>query len=80
MPCTRFGRSRFPGTFANTTSARSVIGFPARLPLRDAVLVNAVLVHGLDYDDTHVPGIIHATSSSGATQFGEAHPKCRVLK
>ena len=50
----------------------SVIGFPARLPLRDAVLVNAVLVHGLDYDDTHVPGIIHATASTFPCALGVA--------
>ncbi len=50
----------------------SVIGFPARLPLRDAVLVNAVLVHGLDYDDTHVPGIIHTTASTFPCALGMA--------
>ncbi|MHA1114062.1 MAG: MmgE/PrpD family protein [Alphaproteobacteria bacterium] len=41
-----------------------IIGMPARLPARDAALVNGVLVHGLDYDDTHTPGIIHSTSSA----------------
>ena len=40
-----------------------VIGMPARLPLRDAALVNGILVHGLDFDDTHSGGVIHATSS-----------------
>lgn len=50
----------------------SVIGFPARLPLRDAVFVNGVLVHGLDYDDTHVPGIIHATASTFPCALGMA--------
>jgi len=29
----------------------SVIGMPDKLPLRDAVLMNGVLIHGLDYDD-----------------------------
>ena len=50
----------------------SVIGFPARLPLRDAVLVNGVLVHGLDYDDTHMAGIIHTTASSFPCALGMA--------
>lgn len=40
-----------------------VIGFPDRLPFRDAAIVNGVLVHGLDFDDTHLGGIVHATAS-----------------
>ena len=40
-----------------------VTGFSARLPLRDAVLLNGVLMHGLDYDDTHMAGVIHLTVS-----------------
>ena len=41
----------------------AVIGMPARLPLRDAALINGILVHGLDFDDTHSGGVIHATAS-----------------
>ncbi|HEV2303638.1 MAG TPA: MmgE/PrpD family protein [Stellaceae bacterium] len=40
-----------------------VIGLPARLPMRDAALLNGILVHGLDYDDTHITGVVHATAS-----------------
>jgi 2-methylcitrate dehydratase PrpD len=40
-----------------------VIGLAQRLPFRDAALMNGILVHGLDYDDTHTGGVIHATSS-----------------
>lgn len=40
-----------------------VIGFREHLPLRDAVTLNGILVHGLDYDDTHSAGVIHATAS-----------------
>jgi 2-methylcitrate dehydratase PrpD len=40
-----------------------VIGHGQNLPLRDAVAMNALLVHGLDYDDTHPAGVIHATTS-----------------
>lgn len=39
-----------------------VVGFPERLTLRDAVLMNGVLIHGLDFDDTHPTGVVHATS------------------
>ena len=41
----------------------AVIGMPGRLPLRDAALLNGILVHGLDFDDTHSGGVIHATAS-----------------
>lgn len=40
-----------------------VFGFPARLGMRDAAMVNGYLCHGLDYDDTHMAGIIHPTTS-----------------
>lgn len=40
-----------------------VIGMGQPLPLRDAVIMNALLIHGLDYDDTHPAGVIHATTS-----------------
>lgn len=33
-----------------------VIGLPQRLLPRDAMLMNGILVHGLDYDDTHAAG------------------------
>ena len=41
-----------------------VIGIGRRLALRDAVLMNGTLIHGLDFDDTHSRGVIHATASS----------------
>jgi 2-methylcitrate dehydratase PrpD len=40
---------------------RGVVGHTLRLPLRDAVLANGILMHGLDYDDTHSEGIVHLT-------------------
>lgn len=41
----------------------AVVGCGQNLPLRDAVIMNALLIHGLDYDDTHPAGVIHATTS-----------------
>jgi 2-methylcitrate dehydratase PrpD len=38
---------------------RGVIGFARQLPLRDAIWLNGALMHGLDYDDTHMAGVIH---------------------
>jgi 2-methylcitrate dehydratase PrpD len=46
------------------TGTSAVIGIGRRLALRDAVLMNGILVHGLDFDDTHTPGVLHATASS----------------
>lgn len=40
-----------------------VFGYDARLSPRDAATMNGYLCHGLDYDDTHVAGIVHATAS-----------------
>jgi len=54
------------------TGPAQVIGMGARLPLRDAVMMNALLVHGLDYDDTHVAGVIHATAAAFPTALGMA--------
>ena len=51
----------------------SVIGRANRLPVRDAALVNGMLIHGLDFDDTHLASIIHATAAClpTALTFGE---------
>jgi len=40
-----------------------VIGTALRLDPRNAALANGILIHGLDYDDTHARGVIHATAS-----------------
>jgi len=50
--------------------ANSVIGYTAKLPLRDAVIMNGALVHGLDYDDTHMISVVHPTASSFTTALG----------
>src|SRR5690606_37792772 len=40
-------------------SGCAVIGRRLRLPPRDAALLNGILAHGLDFDDTHIAGIAH---------------------
>ena len=57
------------GPGAGREGEATVIGHPRRLPLRDAAMANGLLVHGLDYDDTHVPGIVHATASAFPCAF-----------
>ncbi len=41
-----------------------VIGSRRKLPLRDAALLNGVLIHGLDYDDTHLASVVHCSASA----------------
>ncbi|MEM1299901.1 MAG: MmgE/PrpD family protein [Pseudomonadota bacterium] len=53
-----------------------VFGMAARLSPRDAATMNGYLCHGLDYDDTHITGVVHPTTSvlpavlSAATMTG----------
>lgn len=42
----------------------TVLGRRERLPMRDAALANGILIHGLDFDDTHMSSIVHATAAS----------------
>ncbi|MGD9538762.1 MAG: MmgE/PrpD family protein [Alphaproteobacteria bacterium] len=51
-------------------AAGAVIGTTPGLPWRDAIVANGVLVHGLDFDDTHVEGVIHATASAFPCALG----------
>src|SRR5688572_26091225 len=52
----------------------SVIGRAERLQVRDAALANGILIHGLDFDDTHLASIIHPTCTSlpAALALGES--------
>ena len=70
-----FGLSAYQGAAAMAEGGTgSVIGRSERLPMRDAALVNGVLIHGLDFDDTHLASIIHATATAlpAALALGEA--------
>lgn len=62
----------------------TAIGLPHRLPAASAAMNNGTLAHSLDYDDTHLPSILHpsaavipaalaagqATGASGAEVLG----------
>ncbi|MBI3374343.1 MAG: MmgE/PrpD family protein [Betaproteobacteria bacterium] len=60
------------GSEGSAQGGRGVFGFAQRLPLRDAALLNGVLAHGLDYDDTHMTGIIHLSVSVLPTVYALA--------
>jgi 2-methylcitrate dehydratase PrpD len=61
-----YGRSAIAAGTALSAGAGdcSILGRAQRLAERDAAMVNAVLVHGLDFDDTHLGSIIHPTCTS----------------
>lgn len=39
------------------------VGIPGRIPATLAGFVNGVLAHSLDYDDTHLPSVLHPSAS-----------------
>jgi 2-methylcitrate dehydratase PrpD len=41
-----------------------VLGMSERLPARDAAVLNGVLVHGMDFDDTHIPAVTHVSAAA----------------
>ena len=62
------------GALGDGTQA-TAIGSGVRLPAPSAALVNGVLAHGLDFDDTHIGAVYHATSPAlaAALAAGEAN-------
>jgi 2-methylcitrate dehydratase PrpD len=57
-----------------TADQAHVIGFGTSMPAASAALVNGTLIHGLDFDDTHIEAIYHATAPAlaAALAVGEA--------
>ncbi len=41
----------------------TAIGLDAKVPAAGAAFVNGVLAHSLDYDDTHLPSVLHPSAS-----------------
>ncbi len=82
FPSTRFdfARHTLDGLLAlseGSAASVPVVGMDTSLPTRDAAIMNGLLIHGLDYDDTHPNGIIHATASAATavTALGYTHKK-----
>lgn len=67
-----FAHRTLSGLLPLGTGDSDVIGTGVRLPLRDAVLLNGVLVHGLDFDDTSISGRVHASSANLPCALGVA--------
>jgi hypothetical protein len=41
----------------------TLVGFPDRLPAAAAAFVNGTLAHSLEFDDTHLPSVLHPSAS-----------------
>lgn len=41
----------------------TIIGFPHRLAAANVAFVNGTLAHSLDFDDTHLPSVLHPSAS-----------------
>lgn len=52
----------------------TAVGVAELLPAKSAAFVNGVLAHSLDYDDTHLPSVLHPSASiiPAALAVGEA--------
>jgi 2-methylcitrate dehydratase PrpD len=54
--------SAMVGAWAGAPAA-SAIGMAERLPAPSAALVNGTLAHSLDFDDTHLPSVLHPSAA-----------------
>lgn len=62
-------RYRFPSVALQALSAfgggdHPVLAMPDQLSARDAAVLNGVLIHGLDFDDTHIPAVTHVSAAA----------------
>jgi 2-methylcitrate dehydratase PrpD len=75
-----FASTRFPFAEVALNALRSVggdgpspvVGIRPGLHRRDAALMNGILMHGLDYDDTHMASVCHASASALPTALAIA--------
>lgn len=74
-----FGKSVLDGVLAleaphDDDGSATVLGSRHRLTAARAALVNGTLMHGLDFDDTHINGVYHATAPAlaAAIAVGES--------
>lgn len=49
---------------SQATGSCPVLGMKDLLEPRDAAMLNGILVHGLDFDDTHIPAVTHVSAAA----------------
>jgi len=69
------GKSLQSLALLGSAGTSTIIGQQDTVSLRDAALMNGLLVHGLDYDDTHLASVVHCTASAfpAALALAEQH-------
>ena len=67
-----FATKSIAASVALGSGPRGAIACTERFTVRDQAMLNGILIHGLDFDDTHVPGVIHATASAVPTAIAIA--------
>jgi 2-methylcitrate dehydratase PrpD len=67
-----FARRAYEGLGRFGSGEHQVIGMPGRLALRDAVCMNGILIHGIEYDDTSILGRIHPSAACAPAALGAA--------
>ncbi|WP_243789514.1 MmgE/PrpD family protein [Saccharopolyspora gloriosae] len=66
LAATREEPARITGAVAaewGGNPAATAIGLPDRVPAPSAALVNGTLAHSLDFDDTHLPSVLHPSAA-----------------
>src|SRR5688572_23839833 len=67
-----FARRAHAGLSRFGAGPHPVIGMPGGLSLRDAICMNGILVHGIEYDDTSILGRIHPSAACAPVALGAA--------
>src|SRR4051812_2175268 len=67
-----YARKAYAGLAALGNRDYRVIGFMDGLSLRDSILLNGMLVHGLEFDDTSIAGRIHPSAFGVPCALGAA--------
>jgi 2-methylcitrate dehydratase PrpD len=70
----RTGAAPYAEALVDGADEATVIGSGARASVPRAALANGILIHALDYDDTHTGALVHSTAASlpAALAVGEA--------
>ncbi len=55
--------------------AATIIGQSRTVSARDAAMINGLLIHGLDFDDTHLASVVHCSASAFSAALALAEQK-----
>ena len=67
-----FAAAAYEGMQRFGSGAYAAIGMPGKLALRDAMCLNGMLVHGIEFDDTSIIGRIHPSAFCAPAALGTA--------